>query len=300
MIESAIHKNFPIFSFDKARIISKKRKSQLKSRLPLRKLSKLSQRTHMDYMDGKGGYLSKIEIERPQQKWFTILDKYNDSEDKNRLGNYKISYLELAYDWEMPTDRMAVRESKYIAKSFKKSYRRSKEPIKTTECYNCNEGRPFFYAAIDTDNKKFIVVIYSRRSKVNGKPIVRIEWRLRSSAVIRSKTGIVYINDFNNFDNMDYFKKHFILETIDYEEFGKWLTPNQYKPKKYRKFVYKPRPGYEYCRAINISCSTDLRAYLKQRKYLLSKKRGRHTQFQKRIEQLTPYRKNKFFKEKEW
>ena len=286
MIESAIRNSSPIFSFDKTRIISKKSKSQLRSRLPLRKLSELSQRTHLTFKEGKGGYRSKIEVERPQQEWFTILNKYNVSEDNNRLGKYKVSYLELAYDWEMLTDVMAVKVSKYIANRFRKSYRRSCDPIKTREDYDKDEGRPYFYAAVDQDNKDCVVVIYSRRSKINGLPIVRIEWRLKSAATIKN---------YNHFMEMEFFNKYFLLEEINYEALGKWLAPNNYKAKKSRNFIYKPRPGYIFCRALNISSSTDLRSYIKRRKDALSKKPGRHTKFQKKIEQLTPYIINKYF-----
>jgi len=97
-----------------------------------------------------------------------------------------------------------------------------------------------------------------------------------------------------------FLKNGFFLEEINYEEFGKWLAPNNYKPVKCRNFVYKPRPGHEFCRALNILSSTDLRGYLKNRKGMLSKKRGRHTDFQKKTKQLTPYKINKFFSKIEW
>jgi len=55
------------------RIVSKKSKAQLKCRLPLRKLAEFSKRTQMDSVDGKGGYKSRIEAERPEIGWFEIL-----------------------------------------------------------------------------------------------------------------------------------------------------------------------------------------------------------------------------------
>jgi len=247
----------------------------------------------MDSIDGKGGYKSKIESERPQEEWFKTLDKYKNSQNGNKLGVYKISYLELAYDWTMPTDEMAVKEGKYIANTFRKLYRRSNEPIKTREDYD--QGRHYFYAAIDQDNKDCVVAIYSRRSKIDEFPIVRIEWRLKSAATIKNYTGITNTNNFNNFKRVEFFNKNFLLEEINYEELGKWLAPNNYKPKKSRNFIYNPRPGYIFCRALNISSSTDLRSYIKRRKETLSKKPGRHTKFQKNIEQLTPYKINKYF-----
>jgi len=298
MIESIIYKSPPIFSFDKIRIVSKKSKAQLKSGLPLRKFYKFSQRTHMYSTDGKGGYKSIIESERPQEEWFEILNNFDKSVCGNKLGVYKISLLELAYDWEIPSYEMAIKEGRNIAKIYRKLYRRSDEPVKVKEGYqkeNNELPHRYFYAAFDHKRKDCVVVIYSRKSKLNGLPIVKIEWRLKSASTINNYTNISNIADFKTFNYQSFFDKYFILEEINYEELGKWLAPNKYKSRRTGSCTYNQRIGHIFCRALNISISSDLRSYFKRRKKVLFKKRGRHTKFQNNIKQLSPYRLNKFF-----
>lgn len=297
-IESIIFKKYPIFSIDKIRIVSKKSKAQLKCRLPLRKLAEFSKRTQMDYVDGKGGYKSRIEAERPEIGWFEILNNFDKSGCGNKLGVYKISLLELAYDWEMPSYEMAMKEGRNIAKIYRKLYRRSDEPVKVKEDYqkeNNELPHRYFYAAFEQEQKDCVVVIYSRKSKLNGLPIVKIEWRLKSASTINTYTNISNISDFKNFSNKNFFDTNFILEEINYEELGKWLAPTKYKSRKIGNFTYNPRIGYIFCRVLKIFNSADLRAYFKKRKNELSRKRGRQTKFQNKIKQLSPYKLNKFF-----
>ena len=282
--------------------MSKKSKAQLKCRLPLRKLAEFSKRTQMDSVDGKGGYKSRIEAERPEIEWFEILNYFDNSGCSNKLGVYKISLLELAYDWEMPSYEMAIKEGRNIAKIYKKLYRRSNEPIKVKEDYQKDNNElphRYFYAAFDQERKDCVVVIYSRKSKLNGLPIVKIEWRLKSASTIKNYTNISYISDFKKFNDHNFFDKYFTLEEINYEELGKWLAPTKYKSRRIGNFTYNPRICYTFCRVLKIFSSADLRAYFKRRKNELSRKRGRQTKFQNKIKQLSPYKVNKFFIKKE-
>jgi len=281
-----------IFSIDKLRILSSATKYELIRNLGLRKLKLFSARTHLDANPFQR-FESRIETEQPEREWFDILNEPVGKDLHHKLRDYRISYLELAFDLPMNTKSASVKTAREISRVFKKKYRRSHEKPKTDEGYN--ENGPYYYSAFEESGKNAGTVIYNRLSKKTNLPVVRIEWRLKSAGIIRRYAGISKIEDVLKFDAQDFFQRNYEMAEINNTEFGKWLSPNSYLPVECKTFTYYPRPAQTYCRYHNIQTSEDLRSHIKKLKEEVARTRGRRNPFQQKVSHLTAYQINKFF-----
>lgn len=80
--------------------------------------------------------------------------------------------------------------------------------------------------------------IYVRYPKFgNGGPVCRVEWTIKEAKNIKSRLGILNIQDLPLFNSEDFFQRHFRLETIDYRKMGAWLFPHPTDAKKDRSWA---------------------------------------------------------------
>lgn len=74
----------------------------------------------------------------------------------------------------------------------------------------------------------FKFVIYARLSKINWKPCIHYEWRIKKASEIKKRTGIITIRHLLSFDHGTFFekmeKKYIIHEKLDEEKIGRVLS----------------------------------------------------------------------------
>lgn len=288
------NKGTPDFYIDKIQIYSKRKKSEIVSWLPLRKLEANSYRTQLRHNPKfKGGYKSVIDGAFMSQEWIKVLVDETSDKGKKNLGEYAIGYLELSYEWTMSSHSEGRSFAKILSNKVKKNHSLNLRGLRVRE--GKQDNHRYYYAACEPKECKVNLVIYNRESKSNLLPITKIEWRLRSSRVIGSYTGIYEIQDILDFKCQEYFELNLNLENINYDEISKWMNPNNVKITHNNKRPFKTmHAGRLFCRLKRIRTSHDLRCFLRRKRMMLKIKR-QPSNFDKKYLNLTPYQIDKMF-----
>jgi len=143
--------------------------------------------------------------------------------------------------------------------------------------------------------KGFKFAMYVRYSKTNGQPCIHEEWRILKSAIIRQKTGIVYMKDLANLDLENFFegllKKYISYDSIDKFKLGIWLLglDGRVKPNKERELFIRVRATV-FCRELDIKTFAELKQHINEHKKEI-KKRGRRSLWDEKYLKCDP---NKF------
>jgi hypothetical protein len=285
----------PEFFIDRLIIYSKRSNKEVVSWLPLNSLQLQSINTHLKLArEHKGGYKSVLDAIFLLEKWIGILCHANKKIGKKNLGDYAISYLELSYEWHLESHKEAIYVAKHIAERIRKLNSKNVSPLKTK--LGQQDDHIYYFAACEPMDSNNGLVIYSRNSKLDGKPIVKVEWRLRTSRVIARHSGIETLEDIPNFNSQIFFKENFMLEDINYDEFADWLNPsNMINYNKNKRPFRGIHAGRLFCRINYINSSHALRAFLKRAIRNANDKKEKLTSLDKKVLLLSPYRVNKFF-----
>jgi hypothetical protein len=292
------------FYVDRLIIYSKKEKKQLASWLPLRILNEISKKTHLrDYEYRKGGYKSVLDSVFINDHWFDILINSINEKGKKNFGEYSISHLELSYEWYVESHEIGLQYVEFIAKRIRKKHSKNTAPIMVKR--GIQDGHKYLFCACEPENSKSNIVIYNRNSKKNNKPIIKIEWRLKSAEVIRLKTGICGINDLADFNYDGFFENNFYLESINYTAIADFLNINN-KPGNKVGGLNNINIDEWFCRLYlfygmnlfsreNVGyCSLDLRNSIKKIKKELINNNNKNN-IEKMIESIYPYQVDELF-----
>lgn len=170
------------------------------------------------------GYRSKISITVPTKRCFAILAW-------SGLKEYVITYIELANDVFYETEGEAMSESYRLMGLVRKKYTAKTMILDYSDSYNSTKsayGNGLFSDKtlyLGNDNLKF--VLYARISKINAKPCVHSEWRVRGSKNIKDRLDITSFEDCFFFDlNTEYEKlvyEYIVMEEIDTVRLGKYF-----------------------------------------------------------------------------
>jgi len=299
------------YHIDLVRVNSKMPFHSLRKNLPYDDL-----KTECDYFDilpafpiaNQHGYQSRIEFTVPSKNFFNILSK-------SHLGSYSISHLEIAEDTIFDNKNDAQDAIRKLFVTLRKKYsntnfifdryysvkgnRSSKhrgvfgEEMGKFKSQNAFGDLTGYYG----QNKNFMFRIYTRFSKINGKPCIHAEWVMKSAALIRTKTGIRKIPDFLEFNLEEFYKRQFekqiTHDEIDKFKLGKWCRNlNSRKRKFLEKDMY--RIGFNanlFCRKNRIETYTELVTWFKREKDRIKSKPGRSSEYDTKIINTDP---NKF------
>jgi hypothetical protein len=204
------------------------------------------------------------------------------------LHGYKLSYAELAFD--VPCDSMeeAREVTRFLGRHLRKKYHRRLDVI------NFKETR-YWEQRKSTSN----LVVYARRGKRDRRPLAHVEFRFRGAEQVKRKLGITTLRDFISFDPIPFFRRHVILEAINFERLGRWLlglrppTPGD-EDEDFQRHLARKK-GRRYCRRRNLNSAAALRAHLlKQRQRFKNPTRALTTR-EVQFRHLTSYMIDTFF-----
>jgi hypothetical protein len=246
----------------------------------------------------KIGYKTRIEFVAPTQRFFEILQNYEQF-----FWSYKISRVELARDKfgkgtnennEKVHDQLKYKNKKYTTDHHVK-IQTVEEAIENDDESLTGNKTGYF------GSKHFKNVIYPRKSKINNEPCVHEEWRITSATVIKRKTGIETIDDLMNFDIQEFLEtqdeRQINYGTINTMALGKWLFDT-----KKRKFTYREKLKVElrahgFLKKHKLRTFADLRHFLKEEKKKAKSKIGRKNSWERMVLSLRSY--NRFFSKAE-
>lgn len=230
-------------------------------------------------------YRSQLHLVAPTPETWKLLLPYAPL-----LRAYKLSYLELAFDLPCPTTAQAQGYACFFRERFRKKYQTRRGIVMVND----------MTAYLEERKVRTNVIIYPRLDKWTEQPIVRIEWRLRGAAHIKEKIGVTTLQDLLTLDPVPFLMKYLLLEEINYERLGRWVNhmpPRVSQLRHSGAFVYNraARIGQQFCRLHEIETAAGLRGFFKQRKEELAHHRGRRTNLQHRLLQLSAYLLERFF-----
>jgi hypothetical protein len=276
--------------------------------LPIKKLSEESRSFNIREASEnaqKAHILSTIEITAPSIECLKLLLKYFP---KPYL--YKISYLEIARDTFYQTKEEAISALSALLAISRKKY-------SSSSIYDWYLMKPKKKRKVDPDifsdwtgyygNNNFKYVIYGRFSKIDRRPCVHDEWRIKRTSFVKRKTGISSIDDLLRFDFQAFFEKQdkqfIVYEEIDMNKLGRWLLGWQR-----RKNLSRRQEGsvdiaaQTFCNQYNIINHAALVSYFMNKKAEIKKGikdasgkrvpiRGRRTDWEKKILSIRDYGK---------
>lgn len=281
----------PVYYFDRIRINSKEDINSKNEKL----LSEILERGHYRYekpypLAKRFGYKSKLEIFAPTDKCLKNLYEY-----EHIFGDYRISYIEITKDTSC--------ESEQDAKEMADDYWRIRKKYSGGFVYNNNYTYPanrkkgdglyplnttFYYGSRD-----FKFVVYSRRSKLNGRPCIHEEWRIQGSTRIRQKTYIKSIADLIAF-KLDVFlesqdKKYLVHEEVNNDKIALWILGWTRKKKFTREETMMVIAQLSHFWSdYKINTPAQLITFFKNEKARIKSKRGRRTTWERKVDKVNP------------
>ena len=219
-----------VYSFDRIRINLFEDPEEMKTILPVKEFVKLSHHFQIDTIDSDKennfeGYKSRLDFVAPNDECLSLL-----FDCQNRLGDYKISYVEIAQDKIAESENDAEILSKHFATTTRKKWlsnhfiydQRLKDDFPKKIDPN-KFGKMTLYSR----SNKFGIRSYSRYSKVNHLPAFHREYIVRTPSAILQKTGIKGLKDFLFFDFPNFFERtdkiYLSIGIIDKERLGRYL-----------------------------------------------------------------------------
>jgi hypothetical protein len=192
-------------------------------------------------------YKTRIEVVTPTKKFFEILSNHELMPDTHHI----VTSIEIAHDVFYPSKHDAEYKSYDLFRTIRKKHSRSYVyhrdiSIESTIIWReqlVRKGlfaRQIFYSVyenVKTGTRKswFKLVIYARLSKINWKPCIHYEWRIKKAGQILKRTGIRKISDMLAFDFNTFFekmeKKYVIHEMLDHKKVGMVLAGFEKKRK---------------------------------------------------------------------
>ena len=296
----------PTFTFDRVGLSSTVPKARLRQKLPVKALRRHCHSFNvLDDTNQFSGYRSAVEFTySPSSKFWNLLLNHEEE-----LATYKFSSLELAFDFHVCDERSASNMCQNVGWEFRKLWHQRRELR-----YQCDEfphppagiiPGPTFY--LEDRQSRTNVKLYCRYPKtVDGfrsdRPMFRVEWTLRGSDAIMEKTGIEGIGDLRGYYSTPFLEKHFRLERLHEERFGRWLDPRTKDP-CYAFSVFLRVQGYRGEEAgedwvfasLKWISPAHLRGWLRSERERVRHKRGRLTVQDRRFRALTDYKINTFF-----
>jgi hypothetical protein len=285
------------YHFDRIRINSEKSIKTLEEKLPIKELEKecrsfmIKKPYAIAKMQGKK---ARLEIIVASRKALELLHKYD-----SLLSPYAITYLEITKDAFRESEKEAVSEVKsqrgILRKLWSNSYfiyepEKKEDYIPKDNFYNT----PTIYCG----GRDVQYVLYARPSKLNGKPYVHGEWKLKGPSVIKKETGITTTRDLVSFDIkafMDKRNEKFLRtdKQIDLMKLGKWLTDCNPRQRKYSDRKRKSVQGHAiaYCVMWEIYSFAGLIQHFRTQKKEIKKKVGRRNAFERKIMLIDNYSK---------
>lgn len=301
----------PRFNFDQIavhsdqpyrRLRSLKRTRRLQERCPTFRILPARQNTV--------GYRSVILFVPPDDRVFwSKLARYSAV-----LGSYAVTSCEPAFDFASENEQQAVEHTLGIARCVRKLWHsRSRVVVQTPDCRDKPtppDRIPGPSAYFESDKARTGLVVYSRYRKTRDgwdpeQPLARLEFVLHGSRNVTRKTGIRTLDDLASFDPAEFQRRWLRFEEPDKERLSAWLGQpfDQWVQREAEKLHLAPqtrltekwRDEFELCLFV-ASCSASVRAAFRTERRRLRKKPGRRTRQEERIEQLTRYRVERFFR----
>jgi hypothetical protein len=269
--------------FDKIEIVLPQTPEELRALLPLADLQAhalTSTLQHYSLYD----YRAKLLIVAPDRQYWEILARY-----EAQLGEYKICYVELAYDTFFQSALDAKRAAQAEVQVLRKKHHRRGEikVVGDTVYFEDRKAR--------TNLKE-----YPRADKRTGEPLVRVEWILKHAAHIRKKTDIATISDLRDFDFEPFFTKHYLREEIDYERLARWFNNIPVRAKVVEHsggFLHTyAQLGYRFCLGHEIESAAQLRQHFKEERENIRARGGPRTPGEQKYARLSYYKLNSFFR----
>jgi hypothetical protein len=243
----------PTSTIDKVHICSSKSKLKLEEVLLMGKLEAFKgvhfQIEQLPERHGSG-WSSLIRFVYPPSDDFLALLTDRES----ALGRYAITRVELALDFPAESERHAVELSHLIFLHLRKLYHGRKftkpEVGQTREADRKRRPRGTFDEAtyyFEDSKGSTPLKIYPRFAKFGDcGPICRVEWTIKGAPAIKKRLGILELFDlswFKSFGLRDFFKRHFRVETIDFQKLGEYLFPDASDPPR-ALHLYLHRQSY--------------------------------------------------------
>ena len=278
-----------IYSIDGMRIITRIPRDLLEDLLDMDELKGECVKLCVRYASKpahSAGYESTLCITAPTKRLFELLSFYD-------LGNYKISYIEVAKD----TLRLSMDEARFESYRLKKSM--LKKYTLTPFTFDARDRLHTIRLKLETGmfsdmtnylGGKFMkYVVYARISKITSEPCIHSEWRIRGAYNIKKITGISKIEDFINFDLKKFYEeitsKYIYHAEINHGRLGKFLKGYDGRRKDYtkRQLIGIGVAAATFIAANKITSTAELVNTIKKLKDEINSFSGRRNEFQKRI-----------------
>ncbi len=297
-----------LYYIDKIRILSSKKIKELREIFNHQELGKhcsnltmgRASKTAMEF-----GYRSRLEASVPTDSFFMVL---MDLDPKLKLTlreinhQYAVSYIEIAADQICSSRLDAINKAEKLGKGTRMKWAKERYLYDAIEFGESPKYKPspdnIVYGpyTFHESSKNCEYVIYSRDSKINKKPAVHSEFKLKNSGTIQKELRIYCLGDLINYDvktfHESFYKKRISnVNDIDYEKLAKWqlglsrlkdLSEEQKKKIRVRVNYMKHDKYFE-------NGSTMLKFYHEMNKQIKSEI-GPPTEYQQRVLRTNFYR----------
>ena len=219
-------------------------------------------------------FKSKIIVILPSSQFFNILAQL-------KIEHYKVTYIEIAMDRPCELEQVAEFESYRIYKRLVKKYssasfvyeRKDIEEKYKPLCFSRKTG--YF-------GGEFKFVLYARLSKLNHRPCIHSEWRIRKAYEIFKRTKIKTFIDLAEFDIerffTEYTDRYLKCVEIDDEKLGKILLGwSRKKSFTERQIMSIQLASRHFMASYGISNPAELKNCIAEERQLLKHKRGPKT-----------------------
>jgi hypothetical protein len=248
-------------------------------------------------------YKTRIEVVTPTKKFFEILSNHELMPDTHHI----VTSIEIAHDVFYPSKHDAEYKSYDLFRTIRKKHSRSyiyhrdisiestkewRQRLKTRGLF----ARQTFYSAYEnvkagTRKSWFKLVIYARLSKINWRPCVHYEWRIKKARQIRIRTGIRTIRDMLGLDFKTFFekmeKKYVILEALDHKKVGMVLAGFEKKRKLTKRQSISVGLAFaHFCACYEVTSFTELGMAARKEIRRLDRIRGPKTAWARKIGKL--------------
>lgn len=234
----------------------------------------------------RAGYKSTLCITAPSKRFFELLAFYD-------LGDYKISYLEVAKDVMRSSMDEAKFESYRLKKTMMKKY--ALNPFSYDVRDRLHKIRLMLEKGMFSDLTNYLggkfmkYVVYARISKIKSEPCIHSEWRIRGAYNIKKITGISTVEDCINFDLIGFYEeitsKYIYHAEINQNRFGKFLKGFDGRGKKYtkRQLIGIGIAASTFISVYKVTSTAELVGTIKKLKEEIKSQAGRRNAFQKMI-----------------
>ncbi|NPU86404.1 MAG: hypothetical protein HPY65_18150 [Syntrophaceae bacterium] len=279
------------YYFDRIQILSTQNKNLINQELLIDRLKKESLSCRV-VRSNAWGFASRIELTAPSALCLTMLQ---ESEAIIGSGS-RINYLEIAHDTFMESSEEANERAKWMCRTLRKKYsyattfrgaerKTNKQHQRDLENGLCGE---FTFYSVFTVSARLKLVVYVRDSKINRRPCIHTEWRLRGADSIFKHSRISRIRDLVGFDFKAFFDsmddKYLVKERIDVCRLGLWLAGiDGRRTMTKRMLIGTGHRAERFLQDNNIETFSDLVHYFKREKNRVSGNVGFKTDLDMRI-----------------